>query len=945
MPSVLERLRTGLAPHYTVERELGSGGMGDVYLGRDQALDRPVAIKVLRPELATAITVERFVREAQYLAGLNHPNILPIHMAGQADGLVYYVMDLMEGESLNARLAKGPLSAREVAQLGKDLLCGLAAVHGKGITHRDIKPANIFLVGGRAVLGDFGIAQAGEDGSDALTAPGQVIGTLAYMAPEQLSGAPVTPRTDLYAVGLVLYEASTGKRWNPLASPEEGDWAGVPGALAGVLQKALQPAPNDRWHSAQNFARALSGRSAQVRLSRLSPLIPLAALVVFAGVWWRPESKSAASKVAIYPFEVAGLADTALGSQLARLTASYLEALPEVTVAPVRTTFRDWRVSTLPPVDRLSTLTGGPNGAAYGVWGVVRPATHGVEVQLRAVSARGEPVLESVVRGSPADRLGFGDSLALEIVRKVFPRSERLYRSAGAFAGVKPGAVSEFLFGEDAAERDAWLTAERHYLNALGIDSTFVLAAWRLANARRWMPLRSTPPLPQGFLDLYRKYGSALNRVDRLLVDAQFAPGGKERFALYEEAIRQAPRDAYAPLFYGDELFHRGPLAGRSRDEAIGMLQRAVHLDSSLAPAHEHLAWALIRSGRRDEARQTLDALKRVAGGPEESEIYLPTLLEIAFAMRFAPDSATQQPALGSPSVLGLAARGALSFDMPRVQAALGARLSSLSSVPAALHGSGEIAQGIALMAMGRATNALPHFDRASTLLAAREEARLQAAEWRVVPSALGIPGVSPSEVERGRKELGLISRDSALGTRAAWALALDALSRGNTSRARDWVRQVQTRSGATGILAIHLGAMERAGVGELGEALALSESALAYDSAGAAGDPFFRSVLHLQRGEWLAALGQARAADTAWLWYENLDAVGWPSTVAQACEVDWALGTYARWRRARLADSTGSRNAACQGMAEVAALWAEADPGYGPMLTHARGVLRRCSR
>ncbi|HEY8198095.1 MAG TPA: hypothetical protein VIG04_14035, partial [Gemmatimonadales bacterium] len=120
---------------------------------------------------------------------------------------------------------------------------------------------------------------------------------------------------------------------------------------------------------------------------------------------------------------------------------------------------------------------------------------------------------------------------------------------------------------------------------------------------------------------------------------------------------------------------------------------------------------------------------------------------------------------------------------------------------------------------------------------------------------------------------------------------------------------------------------------------------ALAFDSAGTAGDPFFRAVLHLQRGEWHAALGQRQAADAAWLWYENLDAVGWPSTVAQACEVDWALGTYGRWRRARLADSTGAHRDGCRSMAQVVELWTDAEPAYGPLQRDASELVRRCPR
>ena len=136
---------------------------------------------------------------------------------------------------------------------------------------------------------------------------------------------------------------------------------------------------------------------------------------------------------------------------------------------------------------------------------------------------------------------------------------------------------------------------------------------------------------------------------------------------------------------------------------------------------------------------------------------------------------------------------------------------------------------------------------------------------------------------------------------------------------------------------------MQRSVTGHVLDALELSLPALVYDSAGRAGDPFFRATLHLQRGEWHAALGQRQAADSSWLWYENLDAVGWPSTVSQACEVDWALGTYGRWRRARLADSSGAHREACLGMAQVAELWTKADPAYEPWVKQARELLRRC--
>ncbi|HJR16011.1 MAG TPA: protein kinase [Gemmatimonadales bacterium] len=943
MPSVLERLREALAPNYTVERELATGGMGTVYLARDERLGRPLAIKILRPELSTAVALERFEREAQYLAQLNHPNILPVHFAGESNGLVYYVMDYVEGATLDRRIRQGPLSLEETISLGRGLLSALVAAHAKGVIHRDIKPANVFLSHGRPMLGDFGIACTVNPDDTALTSPGASIGTPLYMPPEQAAGSPVTAQSDIYAIGLVLYEACTGRRWPRLAKPDQVDWSDVPEPLIEPLTTALQWLPQDRWPDARSFAQALAQAQA-IRGMRWSLLLlPLAIAGVLLAWWSWPQPEPAPSSLAVYPFEVVGLTDTALGDQLARVTASHIETWPGVTVTPIRTTFREWRASTLPPTERLDQVTA-RIGAEYGVSGVVRPSHRGWEVQLSAVDSAGHRVLDTIVRGDPEDRLGLGDAISAQLLQKVFPRSKPLYRSGGALAGVSPRAVREFLFGEDASGRDAWLTAERHYLKAFELDSTFVLAVWRLANARRWMPLRPEAPLPEGFLSLYHAHAGKLPRVDRLLIEAQFAPGGEPRFRLYDTALAVAPRDAYPALYYGDELFHRGPLSGRGLDEAIAILRKAVALDSLLAPAHEHLAWALIRAGEKDGARLSLDALHRSAGNAKESEIYLPALLELAFGLRFAGNSTPlKSTSLQSPLELALAARGALSFGMPAVEYALGARLASLPAAPAALHGSGQIAQGVASMALGRPVTALRHFDSAAVLLPERLESRIQSAEWRVIPAAFGFPGIPDAEIESGRRELVRLTADTSIGRRAAWALAVDALQRGDAAAAAPWRKQVASGDTIDGPLDLLLRAMAEATAGRYAAALELSRPALSYDSAGRAGDPFFRAALHLARGNWYAASNQPSSADASWLWYENLDVVGWPSTVAQAAEVDWAFSSHARWRRGKLADSHSRPVHACRMMTQAADAWRGAEASIEPLRAEARTVIGRC--
>jgi serine/threonine-protein kinase len=191
---------------YAVEREVSQGGMATVYVAQDLRHSRPVAIKVMHPELASALGVERFLREIQIAAHLQHPHILPLLESGEADGLLYYVMPFVDGESLRARLKReGQLGINDVITLAGEVASALAYAHERGVVHRDVKPENILLSGGHAVVSDFGIAGAvGVSGGQKLTATGLAIATPAYMSPEQASGQAVDGRTDVYSLGCVV---------------------------------------------------------------------------------------------------------------------------------------------------------------------------------------------------------------------------------------------------------------------------------------------------------------------------------------------------------------------------------------------------------------------------------------------------------------------------------------------------------------------------------------------------------------------------------------------------------------------------------------------------------------------------------------------------------------------------------------------------------------------
>ena len=221
MTDAFARLQGALQDRYRLERELGQGGMATVYLAEDLKHHRKVALKVLRPELAATLGPERFLREIQIAAQLQHPNILAVHDSGEAAGFLYYVMPFVEGHSLRERLEKeGELPVPEAARILRDVADALSAAHEKGVVHRDIKPENVLLTGRHALVADFGVAKAVSEatGRQTLTTAGVALGTPTYMAPEQAAASPhIDARADLYALGVMAYEMLTGQP--PFSAP------------------------------------------------------------------------------------------------------------------------------------------------------------------------------------------------------------------------------------------------------------------------------------------------------------------------------------------------------------------------------------------------------------------------------------------------------------------------------------------------------------------------------------------------------------------------------------------------------------------------------------------------------------------------------------------------------------------------------------------------------
>jgi TolB-like protein/Tfp pilus assembly protein PilF len=332
-PKIADRLQQGLAGRYSIERELGRGGMATVFLARDLSHDRPVAIKVLHHDVAAGVVPERFLREIRVLATLQHPNILPLHHSGVIDGIPYYVMPFVAGESLRDRISRErQLPVSLSLRFATEAASALDYAHRQGVIHRDIKPENILLSDDHVIIADFGIARAAaQSADDRLTATSVAIGTLAYMSPEQATGeTDLDGRSDVYSLGCVVFEMLTGRTPFTGASPAavlasrfskapprlSSIRSDVPRNVDDAIASALTLSPDDR-PSAREFAAMLSGdvapsyRHRRVTARRLIPLAVAALVAVVAGfLWWRvasnsPSSSAQSASVAVLPFETA----------------------------------------------------------------------------------------------------------------------------------------------------------------------------------------------------------------------------------------------------------------------------------------------------------------------------------------------------------------------------------------------------------------------------------------------------------------------------------------------------------------------------------------------------------------------------------------------------------------------------------------------------------------
>jgi len=877
-----------VAPDYRVEHRIGEGGMGVVYRAHQVRLNRGVAIKVLRPELFTADGAEAFLREAQTLADVKHPNVIVIHDTGDNEGLQYYIMEFVNGPTLERRLEVGPLRSDEVIGMGIDVLRGLQAMHRLGFVHRDIKPSNVFVLSERALLGDFGIARPpSTDEND----PHNRDGTADYMAPEQAEGKPVTPRTDIYSTGVVLYEAVSGRGFH--AQGEHVDWKGIPHDLASVLRQATAKSPAERWPDARSFRKALEHTQGP-DLWRLIEAIGGRTTVIGAAlVAIRllsapvPTPANPNPRVAFAIDYVGPTAQGAVADSLARLVRSDLHD---------HVNFVD---SASFVVQARMTVTDG-------------------DVELRLTGSIPASEFHVPLERWPTLR----DSISYQIVLGVWTgRNPLLPLPRRALPRTSEG-LAQFMEAEQLVGQTEWKAAYDAYKKAVATDPTCWICLWRMTEVERWLSIEPDPDRVRQYL----AHADSLPRSYASLIRAAQLPLKARLDTL--RAVTDRDQQFFLGWFQlGDELFHRGPLVGHRRSEAIPAFERAARLRPDFGPAWEHLAWVATAEGDSASAASALDSLQAHSGVPDPFSSVLRALLRLGFVWRFFPPSEAQPLTVGianlpeaqSSPILGAGPRMLLTFDVPRGAIALGQILGQNQQRD--VRRSALIAEAMGSLALGRLDDARS-LSRKAAAVSSDAELDLFTAELQGAIALLD--GGTAADALNNLHPWSL-SKDTQLRERAAWMSALIE-------------HRSQLRPAVAGAPQDLLTADSLATAGQPRAALKKLDS-INVDSVARSGDPFFRTIVHFQRAAWRTRIGDIAGARSELVWHEHLDVVGVPTGLPQAADVDWAFGTLARWRLAQLLDRAGGaeRGWACEAYTAVVRHWSGAPAPYGARADTAR--------
>jgi serine/threonine-protein kinase len=624
MEGVLVEAGTVLAGRYTLERELGRGGMATVYLARDQRHNRTVAVKILQPYVAAHLGPQRFLREIEIAASLTHPHILPLHDSGESGDLLYYVMPFVEGESLRERLLRdGPLPLADALRITREVADALGYAHARGVVHRDIKPGNILLEAGHAVVADFGIARAlSAVGGEDLTSSGLMIGTPVYMSPEQVAGSSADGRSDLYSLGCVLYEMLTGSP--PFSGPSPQAVAALhvrerpvslevalpstPPAVAHAVEVVLQKNPDDRFPTAEKFVDALTTAvpGLAVRRDRVRRRwIAAAAAAVFLAALplalSRPNHPLDIGRIVVYPVS-------------ASAAKAGVVAPDEITLALLASLNS---TASLVGID-ASRLRGG-KAAAGGAGAedeIARKQRAAFYVNARLLTPdslhllldlhdlRGDTLIHRTLDFPPGTNAwAIGVRAALELLPMLIPTGGR--QDLPSLQGRSPRALAAYFRGEQAYRSAAFEDALGHFRTAVQVDSSFALAALRGAMVASWSER------PKEALEMARvavSLGALPARLTHLAHGLEDLMAGRADSAVgrFRLTLALDPENVEAWMGLAETYHHLLPRQPQLDSLAEDAYLRVRQLDREFAPAIFHLIEYAVRRGDVAESERLL---------------------------------------------------------------------------------------------------------------------------------------------------------------------------------------------------------------------------------------------------------------------------------------------------------------------------------------------------
>jgi serine/threonine-protein kinase len=668
--------RAALAGRYLVERELGRGGMATVYLARDLRHRRPVAIKVLAPDLSQSLGAERFLREIEVAANLQHPHLVPLFDSGEAAGLLYYVMPYVEGESLRARLTReGQLAVEAAVALTREVAGALDYAHEHGVVHRDIKPENVLVSGGEALVADFGVARAvahatAGDARGTLTETGLAVGTPAYMSPEQAVGErDVDARSDQYSLACVAYELLTGsapftgtsseqvaQRFTTDPPKASAARAELPPAMDAVLARALALRPQDRYATAGEFARALgdaarsgsgrprrslgSWRTAVLGAASLTTIAVVGSVLRSGGASHAAPDRAKPPTVAVLPFENLGAAaDEYFADGMTEELTGRLAKLSGLAVI-ARTSVIQYKRTTKPIPQIAKEL-----GAEFLIEGTVRwekTADGGgrVRVSPQVIRASDGTNVWADQFDEPygTDIFAMQSAIADHVVSaldvKLRPGDERVMRQvpttnlAAYDAYIRAQTFLDRDLGQNwEAERQAFESLEQAVRLDSGFTAAHALLAWvhLLMESDGYDPSLGTRILPEQRWEMARAAALRALALDSL------SPLAHRVLSIYYEVAARDTARQRAELALSLRGEPSSPDAIRVRafaladagrtDDALRELERAASLD----PRNPQ-SWAAIAGfyGRRRDLARSSAALERaIAVAPSEPDMYI----------------------------------------------------------------------------------------------------------------------------------------------------------------------------------------------------------------------------------------------------------------------------------------------------------------------------------